>query len=62
MTKEEIAQKYKDYEPEIMRYDPAVDGGDDHLIRDELLSEKERLKDVITTLKQQNRGDRKVRR
>ncbi|MBU1642981.1 hypothetical protein KKE54_06430 [bacterium] len=51
-----------EYVPEIMHYDPKVDGGEEHMIRDELLSEKERLKDVITRLKEKNRGNRKVRR
>jgi len=53
---------YKDYEPEVMEYDPEVDGGEEHLVRDELLAEKERLKDAITRLKEKNRGNRKVRR
>jgi len=53
---------YKDYVPEVMEYDPEVDGGDEHLVRDEHLAEKERLKEVITKLKQKNRGERKVRR
>jgi hypothetical protein len=57
-----IEELLNEYVPEIMHYDPKVDGGDEHLIREELLSEKERLKDVITRLKQKNRGDRKVRR
>jgi len=52
----------RDYVPETMYYDPEIDGGDEHMIRDAHLSEKERLKDVITRLKQKNRGDRKVRR
>ena len=47
---------------ETVEYDPEVDGGDEHLIRDELLEEKERLHDVINRLKQKNRGQRKVRR
>jgi len=62
LSEEEIEEKLKNYTPEIMYYDPKVDGGEEHMIRDELLSEKERLKDVITRLKQKNRGDRKVRR
>jgi hypothetical protein len=53
---------FKDYVPEIMYYDPEIDGGSEHLIREDLLSEKERLKDVITKLKEKNRGDRKLRR
>jgi len=56
------ADPFKDYVPEVMEYDPEVDGGDEHLVRDELLAEKERLKDVITRLKEKNRGNRKVRR
>ena len=65
MSKENQTPKddpYKDYVPETVEYDPEVDGGDEHLIRDELLAEKERLKDVITRLKEKNRGNRKVRR
>ena len=53
---------FKDYVPEIMHYDPEVDGGDEHLIREDMLSEKERLKGIINKLKQKERGDRKVRR
>jgi len=53
---------YKDYVPEVVEYDAEVDGGEEHLVRDELLAEKERLKDVITKLKEKNRGNRKVRR
>jgi len=53
---------FKDYVPEIMYYDPKVDGGSEHLIREDHLDEKERLKKAITKRKEQNRGDRKVRR
>lgn len=53
---------FKDWKPETVEYDPEVDGDEEHPIRDELLKEKEELKDVITRLKQKNRGDRKVRR
>jgi len=53
---------FKDYVPEVVEYDPEVDGGEDHLIRDEHLAEKDRLKDAITRLKEKNRGNRKVRR
>jgi len=53
---------FKDYVPEVVEYDPEIDGGEDHLIREDLLAEKERLKDAITRLKEKNRGDRKVRR
>ncbi len=53
---------FKDYVPEVVEYDPDVDGGDEHMVREDLLAEKERLKDVITKLKEKNRGNRKVRR
>ncbi|MGB5964722.1 MAG: hypothetical protein WBF77_05290 [Sulfurimonadaceae bacterium] len=58
-TKKEL---FKDYVPEIMYYDPEVDGGSEHLIREEHLDEKERLKKAITKRKEQHRGDRKLRR
>jgi len=60
--KEETQKLFKDYVPEVMYYDPEVDGGSEHLIREDLLSEKERLKKLITKRKEANRGDRKVRR
>ena len=53
---------FKDWEPETVEYDPEIDGSEEHMIRDEMLEEKERLKDVITQLKEKNRGDRKLRR
>ena len=65
MSKQKPTQEtdpFKDYVPEVMEYDPEIDGGDEHLIREDLLAEKERLKDVITRLKEKNRGERKVRR
>ena len=49
---------FKDYVPEVVEYDPEVDGE----MREEILSEKEKLKERITKLKEKNRGDRKVRR
>lgn len=58
-TLEEMLQEY-DATP--ITYDPSVDGDEEHLIRDDLLKEKERMKDVITKLKEKNRGERKVRR
>lgn len=62
MSKEEIEKLLGNYQSETVEYDPDVDGSEEHKIRDELLEEKEQLKDVITQLKQKNRGDRKVRR
>jgi len=52
----------KNYNPEPLEYDPEIDGGDEYLIRDELLKKKEELKDVITKLKEKQREDKKVRR
>ena len=60
--KKDSQKLYKDYVPEVMHYDPEVDGGSEHLIREDMLSEKERLKALITKRKEANRGDRKVRR
>jgi len=61
-TKQDAKELFKDYVPETIEYDPEVDGSEEHLIRDELLEQKKVLKDVITKLKEKNRGDRKVRR
>jgi hypothetical protein len=57
-----LEELLKNYNPAPQEYDPEIDGGDEYLIRDQHLEEKERLKDVITKLKEKNRGDRKVRR
>lgn len=62
LTKEEIEKMLGNFDTEEVEYDPDVDGSDEHKIRDALLEEKEELKDVITRLKEKNRGDRKVRR
>ncbi len=62
MSKEEIEKLLGTYTPESVEYDPEVDGSDEHKIRDALMEEKEELKDVITKLKEKNRGTRKVRR
>ncbi|MEN8147941.1 MAG: hypothetical protein ABFR02_10040 [Campylobacterota bacterium] len=60
--KKNTKELFKDYVPEVMYYDPEVDGGSEHLIREDFMSEKERLKKLITKRKVDNRGDRKVRR
>jgi len=62
MSKEEVEKLLGEVKTEQVEYDPKVDGGDEHKIRDELFKEKEELKDIITRLKEKNRGDRKVRR
>ena len=63
MAKKQSAQEmFKDYTPEVMYYDPEVDGGSDHLIRKDLLSEKDRLKKLIMKRKMDIKGDNRVRR
>lgn len=57
-----MKKDYKDYVPEIMEYDPKIDGGDEHMVRDAHLAEKERLHDAITKIKDKQRGSNKVRR
>jgi hypothetical protein len=57
-----LEELLKNYDPSPMEYDPNIDGDEEHLIRDQLLEQKEQLKDVITKLKEKQRLDRKVRR
>ncbi len=42
---------FKDYVPEVLEYDPQVDGSDEHKIRDEHLSTKENLLETIRKAK-----------
>ncbi len=57
-----LEELLKNYDPSPIEYDPNIDGDEEHLIRDQLLEQKEQLKDVITKLKEKQRLDRKVRR
>lgn len=57
-----LEEMLKNYSPEPLEYDPEVDGGDEYLIREELLKKKEELKDVVSKLKEKQRESRKVRR
>jgi hypothetical protein len=57
-----LEEMLKNYSPEPLEYDPEIDGGDEYLIREQLLQKKEELKDVISKLKEKQRNDRKVRR
>lgn len=57
-----LEEMLKNYSPEPLEYDPEIDGGDEHLIREDLLKKKEELKDVVTKLKEKQREARKVRR
>lgn len=57
-----LEELLKNYDPTPVEFDPAIDGGDEHLIRDDHLAEKERLKSVVDKLKEKQRENRKVRR
>ncbi|MDP3265969.1 MAG: hypothetical protein Q8M39_03980 [Sulfuricurvum sp.] len=57
-----LEELLKEYDSTPIEYDPKVDEDEEHLVRDDLLKEKERMKDIITKLKEKNRGDRKIRR
>ncbi len=41
--KKSVDDIFQNYRPEVMEYDPTVDGDEEHKIRDEHLSEKEHL-------------------
>ena len=57
-----LEEMLKNYSPEPLEYDPEIDGGDEFLVREQLLKKKEELKDVVTKLKEKQREARKVRR
>ena len=61
-TPKTLEELMKDYDPTPVEYDSDIDGGDEHLVRDEHLAEKERLKSVVEKLKEKQRENRKVRR
>ncbi|MEA2110657.1 MAG: hypothetical protein U9P71_01280 [Campylobacterota bacterium] len=42
---------FKDYVPEVVEYDPEVDGSDEHKIRDEHLDDKAKLLEKFNNLK-----------
>ncbi|MBU0633078.1 hypothetical protein KKA17_10590 [bacterium] len=46
---------FKDWVPEVVEYDEEVDGGGEHLVREELLAKKEELADTIMKMKNQRR-------
>ena len=48
---------FKDYVPEVVEYDPQVDGSDEHKIRDEHLSTKENLLEKIRKAKAAAKGN-----
>jgi len=49
---------YKDYVPEILTYDPEIDGSYTHKIRDEHLSTKEKLLQKIKNAKAAAKGNK----
>ena len=49
---------FKDYIPEVVVYDPAVDGGDEHKIRDAHLSTKDTLLEKIRKAKANAKGNK----
>ena len=48
----------KDYIPEILIYDPKVDGSYEHKIRDEHLNEKEKLLQKVRKAKAAAKGNK----
>jgi len=49
---------FKDYVPEVVEYDPQIDGSDEHKIRDEHLTTKENLLDKIRKAKAAAKGNK----
>jgi hypothetical protein len=52
-----MTNPFKDYKPEVVEYDEELDGGGEHLIRDDLMNEKEMLKAKITKAKAARKGN-----
>jgi len=48
---------FEDYKPEVVEYDEAVDGSDEHKIRDNHLQTKENLLDKIRNAKAKAKGN-----
>lgn len=48
---------YKDYEPEVLEYDPEIDGRGQFELRDERLEIKENLLDKIRDAKAKAKGN-----
>ena len=49
---------FEDYVPDVVQYDEAVDGSDEHKIRDEHLSTKENLLEKIRKKKAAAKGNK----
>ena len=50
--------KFKDYTPEVVEYDEAIDGSDEHKIRETHLDVKENLLDKIRNAKAKAKGNK----
>jgi hypothetical protein len=59
--KKNIEELFKDYVPEVVEYDEEVDGSEEHKIRNEHLSEKEKLLQKFQKVKP-NAKENKYRR
>jgi len=58
MKKPPASEVFKDYKPEIIIYDPAVDFGEEWMEREQHLSEKEKLIEKIMRGKKAKKGFR----
>lgn len=57
MSKEDKKDKFADYEPEVVEYDPEVDGGEVYKVRDEHLDHKEDALEKIRKAKAKAKGN-----
>ncbi|MBN2782118.1 MAG: hypothetical protein JXQ66_02640 [Campylobacterales bacterium] len=48
---------FKDYVPEVIEYDPAVDGGQEFKVREDRLNEKEDLLEKMRQAKSDAKGN-----
>lgn len=57
MSKEDKKDIFADYKPEIVEYDPEIDGGEEHKIRNEHLDHKEDALEKIRKAKARAKGN-----
>lgn len=57
MSKEDKKDIFADYKPEVVEYDPEIDGSDEHKIRDEHLDHKENALEKIRKAKARAKGN-----
>ncbi|NPA66110.1 MAG: hypothetical protein GXO11_04420 [Epsilonproteobacteria bacterium] len=58
MKKPPASEVFKDYTPEIITYDPAIDYGEEWMQREELLDTKAKLIQKIKQAKSARKGNR----